>query len=320
MSLSILGTGSALPNLVKTNADLTTFLDTSDEWIRTRTGIGQRHILQDESLTDITALAAQRALENSKTKIEEIDYIICPSFTGDYLTPSLSCLLQQRLGATCPAVDVNAACTGFMYGMDLASGLLAAGRAKRILMVAAEALSRITNWEDRSTAVLFGDGAGAVVLAPGDDLLYLHLTSQGDDRFLYAPFVSGNFPEGPKESRAPYISMNGGEVYKFAVNAIFTGLQKALDETGLKTEDVKHVLLHQANLRIIEAAQKKLGIPSERYAINIQNVGNLSAASIPVLMDEYNRKGAFADGDLMVLSAFGGGFTTGTAILRWNKK
>ncbi|MFV0412049.1 MAG: 3-oxoacyl-[acyl-carrier-protein] synthase III C-terminal domain-containing protein, partial [Oscillospiraceae bacterium] len=219
-------------------------------------------------------------------------------------------------GASCPAVDINAACTGFIYGLEMAAGLFALKKAKRILVLAAEALSRIVNWEDRSTCVLFGDGAGAVVLAPGEDLLYLHLTASGDDKLLYAPFQQGNYP-GTSQAPLPYLHMDGGEVYKFAVNAILTGIQKALRQAGVEEKDVDHVILHQANLRIIEAAQKKLAIAAGCYHSNIQNVGNLSAASIPVLLDECNRQGLLKNNNLLVLSAFGGGLTTGTALLRW---
>lgn len=321
MSLSILGTGSALPKHVVTNEDLTAFLDTSDEWIRTRTGIGQRHLMTDESLLDLTEAAARAALENAGTAPDDIDYILCCTMAGDYVTPSLACQLQATLGATCPALDLNAACSGFIYGLDVAAGLFATGRAKRILMVAAEALSRITDWTDRATCVLFGDAAAAVVLGPGDALQYLSLESMGNWDVLYAPSYSG-FKLGQEEGNygpGSYLHMDGQEVYKFAVGAIERGINGALAATGTAAAEVDHVLLHQANLRIIQAAQKKLDIPAERWPTIIQRTGNVSAVSIPLLLDEENRAGHFKRGDTMVFCAFGGGLTAGTALVRWDK-
>lgn len=316
MSFTILGTGSALPQLVKTNDDLRAYFDTSDEWIRTRTGILRRHIMMQETVTDLAAQAARHALEAAGTAPEELDYILCATVGGDYLTPSLACMVQRALGASCPAMDVNAACSGFVYGLDMAAALLARGGLRRVLVVAAEGLSRIVDWTDRSTAVLFGDGAGAVVLAPGEDLLYMQLSASGDAEPLYAPYPSGNFPQRA-QGPPPYLHMNGQDVYKFAVNAIYTGIRDALAGTGLAAEQIKHVLLHQANYRIIEAACKRLRIPVERCPINIDEIGNVSAATIPVLLDNCNRAGSLAPGDLIILSAFGAGFTTGTCVLRW---
>lgn len=316
MSLTILGTGSALPKGRVTNTDLTAFLDTSDEWIRTRTGIAQRHILGSQTLTEIAVQAAQNALANAGIAASELDYILCPTLGGETLTPSLACMVQAALGASCPALDINGACSGFLYGLDIAAAILARGGARHVLLLAAEALSHVADWTDRSTCVLFGDGAGAAVLAPGEDLLYSHLTSQGNNQWLYAPFAKGNFPGTPK-SPLMAIHMDGGEVYKFAVGAITANITQALAQTGIAPQDVACVLLHQANLRIIDAARKKLDIPPERYAVNIHEVGNMSAASIPVLMDACNRAGQFNPGDILVLSGFGGGLTTGTAVIRW---
>lgn len=318
MNFTIMGTGSALPQRTLSNNDLCAFFDTSDEWIRTRTGIGQRHIMDTENVTALSVLAAQRAMESAGVTAADIDYILCPTIGGDYITPNLACMVQQGIGANCPAMDINAACSGFIYGLDVAAAFLARGTMNRVLLVAAEGLSRVVDWNDRATAVLFGDGAGAVVLAPGDDMKYIHLTAQGCQPPLYIRFPEGNFP-GKVHSSEPQVHMDGAEVYKFAVNAISTGIATALEKTGLAPEDVNHVLLHQANIRIIEAAQRKLGIPTERYAINIQDVGNMSAASIPVLMDQCNQAGRFAPGDYLVLSGFGGGFTTGTAVLQWGR-
>lgn len=319
MSLSVLGTGSALPPHFITNDDLSSYLDTSDEWIRTRTGIGQRHVLQgDETLTSLAAKAAVLALENAATKPEEIDFIICGTVVGDNISPSLACTVQGELGIECPAMDMNAACSGFLYALEIASGLLALGKAKKILLIMAESLSRITDWNDRGTCVLFGDGAAAAVVAPGDDLKYMELNSSSRAEVLYCPAPTGNCP-GQNPRPQPYWKMNGGEVYKFAVNAIANGATNAMQQTGMAAEEIDHVMLHQANLRIIEAAQKKLGIPAERYAINIQNTGNISAATIPLLLDQHNREGKLKKGDTILMCGFGAGLTTGTGILRWSR-
>ena len=317
MSLRISGTGSALPSKVLKNDDLKAFLDTSDEWIRTRTGLEERRILDTgETVTGLAEKAARRAMENAGVTAKDIDYILCATLAGDYITPGLGCVLQGRLAADCPAVDVNGACSGFPYALDLADCMFTRGNVKRILLVAAEGLSRIADWTDRSTCVLFGDGAGAVVLESGSNLLYSRVTAKGNEKFLYAPFPSGNFP-GKERGPDPYIHMVGTEVFKFAVTTVCDEIKTALKECAIQPEEVDHVFLHQANLRIIDSTQKKLGIPPEKYETNISRVGNLSAASIPVLLDECRQKGKLSSGEILVLAGFGAGFTTGTAILRW---
>ncbi len=320
MSLTVIGTGSALPSRVFTNEDLSQFVEIDDEWIRTRTGIHQRNVLTgDETLTELSVQAARRALENAGTDASELDYVICSTLGGDFITPSLACMVQAGTGARCPAFDINAACSGFVYGLDVAAGLLSSGKAKKILLVCADALSRIIHWNDRKTCVLFGDGTAAVVLEPGDDLLGIRLTSEGDSETLNAPFPRGNFPLRTPGEPA-YLHMNGQKVYKFAVTAITEGISRMLEETGLTCADVDHVLLHQANIRIIEAAQKKLNIPAEKYLTNISDYGNTSSVSIPLMMDLNNRENRFSPGDILVLCGFGGGLTTGTAVLRWKMK
>ncbi len=318
MSFTITGTGSALPEKIITNDDLTEFLETSDEWIRTRTGIGQRHALSSgESLTSLVAKAAHQALNEAGIAPQDLDYILCATLGGDCITPSLACLVQAEIGATCPAADINAACSGFVYALDVAAGLFARNKAKHVLVVGAEGMSRISDWTDRSTCVLFGDAAGAVVLAPGNDLLDITLTAKGWQEPLYAPYPQGNLPGRENNGSQPYLKMNGQEVYKFAVNAIVNGVQDILAQNNIEAEQVDHVFLHQANIRIIETAQKKLAIPAQRYAVNIQDVGNTSAASIPLLLDARNKSGKIKKGDLVILNAFGAGLTTGTALLRW---
>lgn len=316
MSFQILGTGSALPACRKTNDDLSQLVDTSDEWITTRTGIKERRILTTETVTEIAVAAAKNALDNSGIIASELDYIICPTLAGDYMTPSLACVVQMELGASCPAVDVNGACSGFLYGLDVAEGIFARKKARYVLVLAAERLSRILDWTDRSTCVLFGDAAAAVVLGEGDALRFLEVTAHGN-LCLAAPLSSGSCPYTEPDTRKPGLLMKSREVYTFAVGAISSGIEKAAQETGISTEETDYYFLHQANLRIIETARKKLGLPREKFPVNIQKYGNTSAVSIPLLLDEWNRAGKLKKGQHLVMCAFGAGLTTGTAAIDW---
>jgi 3-oxoacyl-[acyl-carrier-protein] synthase-3 len=276
-------------------------------------------VLTDETLIDIALLAAKNALCDAGVEPEELDLIICATIRNEYITPTLSCVLQKELGATCPAMDINAACSGFLYSLDVADGYFARKRVRKVLVVAAEAMSKMADWADRATCVLFGDAAGAVVLGEGEDLLSLRVTASGNDEHLVIPNVQGNSPFSKFEPRDPYVYMNGQEVYKFAVSSICQDLAAVIAEAGLQQEQIHHVLPHQANSRIIEAAKGRLAIPPERYHMNISRFGNTSAASIPALLDECNRAGVLKKGEFLALSAFGGGFTTGACVLRWCK-
>lgn len=321
MSFTILGTGSALPGHIVTNEDLSCMVDTSDEWIRSRTGINQRRVCSGESLTDLAYQAALLALEDSCCGADELDLIICATVSADYVMPSLACVLQARLGAHCPAFDVNAACTGFLYGLDIAAGYFARNPQQKILLVGADAMSRLVDWQERSTCVLFGDGAGAVVLGPGNDLLAIQLSAQGDIAPLYVPNSWGNSPfHQTKESQQkPYLVMDGQEVFRFAVTSMVQTVEQVLHRAGVSKEEIAYLLPHQANIRIIDAAVNRLKLPQEKCLTNIALRGNTSAACVAVLLDEQNRVGRFQKGDLLVLTAFGGGLTTGACILRWNK-
>ncbi len=320
MSLRFLGTGSALPKTVISNEDLTTFLDTSDEWITARTGIRERRCLNGETLTELAVLAGKRALEDAGVKAAELDIILCATVGGEYLTPTTSCMVQKALGATCPAIDISAACSGFIFALDVAAAYVARG-AKKVLVLGAENLSRYADWTDRRTCVLFGDGAGAVLVGPGDGMPYIKLFCDGFADPLYIPGVNGNCPKSLSPNRQTLenmaIHMDGGEVYKFAVRAMVDGIHEAMQALDITPEQVDHVFPHQANLRIIDAARKKLGIPPQRFHVNIDRVGNMSAASVPVLLDECNRAGLLQPGQTLVLNAFGGGLTVGTAVVRW---
>ncbi len=318
MSFTIKGTGSSYPKRVVTNDDLASVVDTSDEWIRTRTGISERRICTDETLSDLVFEAGKAALEDAGLKADEIDLIICSTIRADTITPSMACILQERLRATCPAFDINAACSGFIYAMDVAIGYFARGKAKNILIVSAEAMSKLVDWTDRATCVLFGDGAGAVLLSEGEDLLSIKTTATGRD-LLFIPNVEGNSPFSEQVESEPYLAMKGQEVFKFAVNAICDDLKDVIHEAGFQESDIAHVLLHQANQRITNTAKKCLKIDPDKYHENIDRFGNTSSATIPVILDEINKAGKLSNGDLLAMSAFGGGLTTGACVIRWNK-
>jgi len=316
LSFTILGTGSALPARTVTNDDLTEFLDTSDEWISSRTGIRKRHVLTTETVTELTVHAARKALEMSGTRPEELDCIICPTAVGDWISPSTACMVQKELGASCPAFDINAACSGFMYGLDAADGWFVRKKAKKILVAAVEGISRLLNWHDRSTCVLFGDGAGAAVLGEGNALQYIHLTAEGS-LAIHVPGPAGESPYCQLESLTPGLRMDGKEVYRFAVHTICEELQKASEATGIPLEKVDHFILHQANQRILDAAAKKLNLPPEKIPTTIAQTANTSAASVPILLDSEVSKGHLHRGETLMLCAFGAGLTSGTAVLQW---
>ena len=320
MSFNIIGTGSAYPECSKTNEELSKFIETSDEWITTRTGIKSRHISTSESMLDFCTKAGALALQNASTEAEELDLIICATIRGDTITPSLACMVQKELGAHCPAFDLNAACTGFIYALDVALGYFARKKAKKILVIAAEAMSKLVDWKDRSTCVLFGDGAGAVVLAEGDGLLSIKITASGSKDFLKIDSTAGNCPFAEPSEHNPFLEMNGKEVYKFAVASMCGDLEEVIREAGLTQQNIDFVLPHQANSRIIETAKTKLDIPAEKYRTNIARFGNTSSASIPILLDELNRAGELEEGNTLALSAFGGGLTTGACVIQWKKQ
>lgn len=319
MSLTIIGTGSALPKTIQTNKDLEDFLDTTNEWIVTRTGIESRHICVEESILDIAFEASLKALENAKTKPEALDLIICPTLGGDTVTPSLSCLVQEKLGAKCPCFDLNAACSGFVYGLDVADAYLSRNPDLKILVIAVDAMSKLVDWTDRSTAVLFGDGAGAVVLGSGNDLKAIKLTTVGNEHALNIPWPKGNHPYlSYQETFSPYLRMDGPEVYRFAVAAICDDLRDVVKRANMELADLDCIIPHQANQRIIEGAAKRLKLPLEKFAMRVSDCGNTSAASIPIVLDELNRKGQLKTGTKIGLTAFGGGLTTGACIIEWS--
>lgn len=315
MSFKILGSGSCVPSRTVTNDELSKIMDTSDEWIVSKTGIKQRHLLETETLTDLAVTASKRAIESAGIKAEELDLIICATMCGDYKTPSMAAIITEKLHISCPAFDLNSACPGFIYALDAAAGYFARGKAKKALILGAEAMSRVVDWDDRATCVLFGDGAGAVVIGAGDNFLASKLTCEGNTEVLNIKSSDSNLLN--KNNEKHYLKMNGQEVYRFAVSSMSSDVADVVNAAGLTSGDISYVLPHQANMRIIKAATAKLGIDKEKVLVNIENHGNLSAASIPVLLDEFNQKGTFKPGDILVLTAFGGGLTTAACVLRW---
>lgn len=317
MSFRIIGTGSAHPVHSVTNDNLAQIMETSDEWIYSRTGIKSRYVCTDETISDVAEAAGRAALENAGIDAAELDGIICSTIRGDYFTPSLACVVQERLGAHCPAFDLNAACSGFLYALDVADGFFVRKRVKKLLIVSCENMSKLLDWKDRSTCVLFGDGAGAAVLAEGGNLLSIRVAAYGNREIMFIPNVSGNSPFNRAPCPPSVLTWRGHDVYKYAVEEMSSQLKAAVRDAGLEEKDVTWVLPHQANLRIIDAAKKRTNIPAERFCTNISRYGNISSAAIPILMDELNRKNTFHSGDIVAMVAFGGGLTSGACVLRW---
>lgn len=320
MSFKIIGTGSYLPPKTVTNQDLTAFLETNDEWIATRSGIRERRVVTDETTSELATKAAQAAMENAGASAEEIDMVLCASISSEYATPSIACLVQRNLGlpCTCRAMDLNAACTGWLYVMETAAAFFALGNIRKMIVIGAESMSRILNWNDRSTAVLFGDGAGAVVLEAGDNYIASCFETHGGDDVIYTPTKKGISPWYNREEPEALVHMNGQETYKFAVSNFPKRIRDVVAKAGLQESDIDWVLPHQANKRIIEGAARRLkAIPSDRFCINIEKYGNTSSATIPILLDEYNRAGSFKAGDLLCMVAFGGGLSSAACLIRW---
>lgn len=321
----VVGTGSYVPEKILNNFDLEKFLDTNDEWIVTRTGIRERRIAAEgENTSDLATRAAQRALEMAGVRGEEVDLIVVGTITGDFPWPATACLVQNNLGARgAAAFDVSAACSGFVYALDAAVRRIECGASQTALVIGAEILSRVVDWEDRNTCILFGDGAGAVVLQAheGDaGVLSTHLHADGSFwELLYQPGFGSRHPasEAGIRDRLPFLKMQGNEVFKVAVRSLSEVAQEALDANELSAADLALFIPHQANRRILEATAKRLGVTDEQVYVNVDRFGNTSGASIPIALDEANRAGRIKPGDLVLLDAFGGGFTWASALLRW---
>lgn len=325
---SIIGTGSYMPARVLTNNDLEKLVETSDEWITTRTGIKERRIAApDETTSDMASEAARRALHTAGVKPEEVDLIIVATVTPDMFFPSTACFVQKKIGATnAVGFDISAACSGFLYALQTARHFLNGGPRKTALVIGAEKLSSLINWTDRNTCVLFGDGAGAAVIrwddqpdAPGRVISSFMGTDGNLADLLKVPGGGTALPVTAENIhlRPNTIHMEGRETFKHAVTRMCQASEKALKEAGLTAQDVKLVIPHQANARIISAIAERLGVPEERTFINLDKYGNTSAATIPVCLDEANRSGRIQRGDILLLVAFGGGFTWASSVIRW---
>lgn len=321
MRSRICGTGSALPQHKVTNDDLSKRMDTSDEWIRSRTGIVSRHLAVEETLTSLAAQAAKQALKEADVEPNELDLILSATLSADKLLPSLSCELQRELSAVnAAAFDINAACSGFLFALQTADAYIQCGRYRNILVVGGEILSRVMDWEDRSTCVLFGDGAGAAVVCA--DALHGILESvQGSDGArgdaLCCENRKNNNPYVTNDVGLSYVSMNGQEVYKFAVRTVPEAIRTVVGRAGLSMEEIDLFVLHQANRRILESVSKRLGVPMEKFPTNLEHCGNISAGSVPILLDFVNRQGRIKKGDRIVLAGFGAGLSWGATVLTW---
>ncbi|GAB4073952.1 beta-ketoacyl-ACP synthase III [Barrientosiimonas marina] len=313
MGVGLLGTGHFVPEHVYTNSDMEKIVDTSDEWIRSRTGIEERRIADDETDTsDMAFYAAQNALEEANVNAEDLDMILVATVTPDTPFPSVACMLQERLGAgNVAAMDLAAACSGFMYGVITAKQFIESNDYENILVVGTEKLSKITDWTDRSTCVLFGDGAGAAVVGPvseGKGILSFELGSDGSGaKNLYQGEDSG------------YLHMNGREVFKFAVRQMPESSVNVVEKAGFQKDDVDYLIPHQANIRIMESARERLGISEDKMATSVKRYGNTSSASIPIALSEAVKSGNIITNDLIVLVGFGGGLTWGAVALRWGR-
>lgn len=317
----IAGTGSYLPEKVVTNKDLEKTMDTSDEWIQERTGIRRRHIAaDDEKCSDMALAAARQAIDMAGIEATDIDLIIVGTVTPDKVFPSTACIIQRRLGIHgCPALDIQAACSGFIYALDLARRQIETGGATTALVIGSETLSKVTNWEDRSTAVLFGDGAGAVILQAADEpgIIATHIHSDGKfEDLLEIPYgISGGYDK--VKAGEAYIQMQGNAVFRKAVGTLGSMAQETLDGHGFDKHDLDWLVPHQANLRIIAAAAKKVDMPMDRVVVTVDEHANTSSASIPLALDTAVRDGRIKRGQLLLFEAFGAGFTWGSALVRF---
>jgi 3-oxoacyl-[acyl-carrier-protein] synthase-3 len=323
--IKIRSTGFYAPEKVLSNYDLEKMVDTTDEWIFTRTGIRKRRIASEEEATsDLAIEASKQALENGRLKVKDIDLIILATSTPDTIFPSTACWAQKGLGADhVPAFDVSAGCTGFLYGMIIAEGMILYGTVNRILLIGAELLTKITNWKDRNTCVLFGDAAGAVILEESDDesgMLSYYWKADGNlGNLLSIPGGGTRMPTSPRTvaQELHYLQMKGNEVFKHAVKRMGEAALESLKRAGLKREDINYFIPHQANIRIIEATGKRLHIPPEKVYSNIDRYGNVSVASIPISVHELDQEGKLKKGDIVVMDAFGAGFTWAAVTYRW---
>lgn len=321
---TIISTGSSVPELIVTNEELSKIMDTSDEWIKSRTGITERRISTNKDTSDFAYEAATRALQKAKLKAEDIDLIIVATVTPDMHMPSTACLVQKKLGAVnATAFDISAACTGFIYALSVADSMIKAGAHKIALIVGGEVLSKSIDWQDRSTAVLFGDGAAAVLLKESlndSGIIGTYTKSKGKDGDVLTigdKKVQNPYVDKVIDDKSNYIEMNGREVFRFAVEVMPESILKVIESCKEKLEDIDFIVPHQANERIIRYVSKKLNIDYEKFYVNLDRFGNTSSASIPIALDEMNEKGLLKSGSKIILVGFGGGLTYGATLIKW---
>ena len=321
-SIGIAGIGAYLPSLAVTNDKLSEFVDTNDEWISERTGIKERRISDGEDTSVVASKAAKLALDRAGVKAEELDLIIVATVSPDMFIPSVACLVQNNLGAQNAACfDINVACSGFVYGLEVAKGMMISMNYKNALVIGAEVLSKVIDWSDRSTCILFGDGSGAAVLKKCEDrgIIKSYLKAEGEKwESLTIGAADFNTPfNKEKMIKKRTIDMNGREVFKFATKAIEDGVKKILEDTGISIDEIKYIVPHQANSRIISSAAKRLGIEKNKFFVNVENVGNTSSASVPIALNDMYEKHMLKKGDKIILVAFGGGLTYGSTLIEW---
>lgn len=315
--MKVVGTGSALPSRIVTNDDLASFLDTSDTWITTRTGIQERRLLSTEDLYDLAVEAAIKAIKSSGLRPEQIDFLLVSNVANRHVTPGLSCIVQKRIGLTCAGLDINVACAGFVNALMLADSMLKAGHAKNILILCAEEPTKYCNWNERDCSVLFGDGAGAVVVTQGEAFKDVKLTMISDRDVLYYERGMETTPFEEKYIKGQPLVMKGKELFRTAVSESANDIKLLLQRNGLQHEDIDWFMLHQANKRIIEGIRSIVGGPEEKYPTIIQKYGNTSSASIPIMLDEMLAEGKIHKGEKIVMSAFGAGFVSAACLWEW---
>lgn len=317
MSIKILGAGAYVPEKVVTNDDLSKLVETSDEWISQRVGVKERRVSVTETAADFAVKAAEAALKSANVKACDIDLIVGASVSADTLCPTVAGWVQKEIGASCPAFDVNSACSGFLFALDTAVSYIVRGVAKTALVIGSERLSKIIDWSDRNTCVIFGDGAGAFVVTAGDNYLASKLCTIGGDEVIEIPSYGGTSPFFEGEIKKPYIFMDGQETFKFAVNRIVDDIKYVTEKAGLTLDDIDYIVPHQANIRIIEYASKRLKVPMEKFFVNLDKYGNTSSASVPLAFAELAQSGKLKKGDKVAMCAFGGGLSSAACVIEW---
>lgn len=317
MGIKILGTGSYLPEKNLTNDELSTMVETNDEWITQRVGIKERRVSVTETAADMAVNAAKEALAKAGLSGNDIDLIVCATISSETLCPTVAGMVGAAIGAQCPAFDVSSACSGFLFALDTAAAFIDRGGIRNALVIGAERLSKLVDWSDRSTCVIFGDGAGAAVVTKGDNYLAHILFTSGGNEVIEIPSFGGSSPFYKNEPKHPYIFMDGQETFKFAVKKIVDDIKAVLDMAGLTIDDIAYIVPHQANVRIIDYAAKRLKISPDKIFVNIEKVGNTSAASVPIALAQLASSGKLNKGDKIILCAFGGGLSSAACIIEW---